>query len=139
MDYLAEVKPIVEGLGFKLVELAWTPIKGGLKFTLYIYNSNGVSLDDCVKVSTALDARLQALMPKGNEALLEVSSPGLSRVFKDVHEYEIFAGQQVQLNLKNGETAMGAIGESNEVGVYVGDNFYEYQQIAKAKLKGGNW
>ncbi|MCL2520919.1 MAG: hypothetical protein FWE37_07995 [Spirochaetaceae bacterium] len=136
MDYLAVVTPIIEGLGFKVVELSHSPVKGGLKFMLYIYKQNGVSLDDCAKVSLACAARLQALMPAGGEALLEVSSPGLNRVFKDVHEYAIFKGKEVQLNLKTGETALGIIGESNEVGVYVNANLYEYAAIAKAKLRG---
>jgi len=67
---------------------------------VYIYNENGVSLDDCETVSNALDAPLDALDPTGNAPYcLDVSSPGLDRPFKTQRDYERNYGEKIEVKL----------------------------------------
>jgi ribosome maturation factor RimP len=127
------IKEVVEAMGYQLVEEQLQRIKGGLKYTLFIYKESGIGSEDCDKVIKALQARLESLNPS-LETLLEVSSPGISRVFKSNHEYGIFKGKQVQLNLDNGQVVKGFIEDNDDKGVTIDKKFYGYNAIKKTKL-----
>ena len=75
--------PIVESLGYELVEVTYAKSASGMQLTLFIYSKNGISLDDCEKVSRALDAPLDELNPTNDVSYtLNVSSLGLDRPIK---------------------------------------------------------
>ncbi len=68
----------------------------GRKLLVYVDKTNGVSLDDCERVSRGVSEALdtQDIMPEG-EYILEVSSPGLDRPLKERWHFESAVGQQV--------------------------------------------
>lgn len=94
------VKPIVEGLGMELVEVAFAKTKEGDALTVFIDKDGGVSLNDCEAVHNAIDAPLDVLDPtEGKPYTLNVSSPGLDRPFKTDRDFAKHIGFKVETSL----------------------------------------
>lgn len=77
------LKPIIENLGYEIVEVDFSKKNDGNNLTVFIDKTGGVNLDDCVRVHEAIDAPLDELDPTaGEHYILNVSSPGLDRPIK---------------------------------------------------------
>jgi ribosome maturation factor RimP len=99
-DQLGELLgPVVAGMGYELWEIEYAPRAGGGLLRLYIDSPDGISLDDCEKVSRAVSAVLDEADPIPNEYTLEVSSPGMDRVLRTRAHFERFAGERVKLEM----------------------------------------
>lgn len=136
--YSEEVIPLIEGLGFQLVELSSANRKGTLHVHLTIYRPEGVGLDDCAEVYTALMPRLEVLSDN-RDIHLEVSSPGLSRGIKSGREFGLFQGKGVRvLTVDSDDWVGGVIVSSDEESVTIrtktGERRFVYGTIKKAKL-----
>lgn len=83
-------------LGFELVDIELSP--KGRQVRVFIDKPEGVDVEDCASVSNHL-TRLFAVENIDYERL-EVSSPGLNRPLKNAADYARFAGQDVQLTLR---------------------------------------
>lgn len=68
---------------------------------IYIYSPEGVTLDHCEAVSRRVGEYLDEadLIPHSYQ--LEVSSPGLERVLRNLREYRLFAGRQVEVRCRS--------------------------------------
>ena len=92
--------PIVENLGYELVEVKYAKGFSGMELTLFIYSPNGISLDDCEKVSKAVDGPLDELNPTNDETYtLNVSSLGLDRPIKSKRDADRNIGTKVDVKL----------------------------------------
>ena len=91
--------PVVADLGYELWEIEYAPRAGGGLLRLYIDSPDGISLDDCEKVSRAVSAVLDEADPIPNEYTLEVSSPGLDRVLRTQAHFARFAGERVKVEM----------------------------------------
>lgn len=99
-DQLRELlAPVVAGVGYQLWELEYTPRAGGGLLRLYIDSPNGISVDDCERVSRLVSETLDAEDPVPGHYTLEVSSPGLDRVLRTREHFERFAGERVRLEM----------------------------------------
>jgi len=99
-DELGELLgPVVSGLGYELWEIEYAPRAGGGLLRLYIDSPEGITLDDCERVSRAISATLDASDPIAGRYTLEVSSPGLDRVLRTRAHFERFAGERVRLEM----------------------------------------
>jgi ribosome maturation factor RimP len=99
-DQLGELLgPVVANLGYELWEIEYAPRAGGGLLRLYIDSPDGISLDDCEKVSRAVSAVLDEADPIPNEYTLEVSSPGLDRVLRTQGHFARFAGERVKVEM----------------------------------------
>lgn len=99
-DRLLELlEPAIEGLGYELVDLDYHVGKGGV-LRVYIDHAEGVSLDDCEKVSHEISALLDVHDPIPDNYVLEVSSPGENRVLRTPKHFTDFAGNRVKVELK---------------------------------------
>jgi ribosome maturation factor RimP len=99
-DQLIELLgPVVSGLGYELWELEYGTRPGGGLLRLYIDSPDGISVDDCARVSRAVSEALDAADPIQNEYTLEVSSPGLDRVLRTPEHFARFAGERVRLEM----------------------------------------
>jgi ribosome maturation factor RimP len=83
-------------LGFELVDVERSP--NGRQVRVFIDKPQGVDVEDCASVSNHL-TRLFAVENIDYERL-EVSSPGLDRPLKKAADFVRFAGQDVQLTLR---------------------------------------
>ena len=95
-DLGALLEKTVNGLGFEVVDLD-LPRNGGL-VREFIERPGGVTVDDCVAVSSHL-SRLFAV-----EAIdygrLEVSSPGLDRRLRQPKDFRQFEGERAQVRMR---------------------------------------
>lgn len=98
------VKPIVEELGFKLVQVKFGGISGNYK-ALQIFaekpDYTSLSIDDCREISRnislILDEKEDLIKDK---YMLEVSSPGLDRNLSSKEDYKRFEGFIINLKAK---------------------------------------
>ncbi len=91
-------EPIVSELGYELVEVKYAKGHSGMDLTLFIYSENGISLEDCEKVSKAVDMPLDELNPTNDEPYsLNVSSLGLDRPIKTAKDAKRNLGKKVEV------------------------------------------
>lgn len=93
------VAPTVEQLGYLLYDVEY--VKEGKEYFLRIYidNENGIDLDDCEKVSTAIDPILDEADPISTAYSLEVSSCGLERHLREERHYTMAIGKEIEVKL----------------------------------------
>lgn len=96
-----KINPTVESLGYEIVEVEYETKKGEVTLTVYVDKvPEGISLDDCEKVSLAIDPLLDELNPTEDKPYtLNVSSPGLDRPFKKQRDFERNYGKEVEVKL----------------------------------------
>ncbi len=94
------VLPIIEERGFELVDVEY--VKEGSNYYLRVYadKEGGITIDDCVEVSRALNPKLDAYDKEFKEPyILEVSSPGLLRPLKKDKDFARNVGKMVEIKL----------------------------------------
>lgn len=92
-------QPIAESLGLSLWDIRFVKEGAGWYLRFFIDKDGGVSLDDCVDFSHAIDKPLDEADPIEQNYFLEVSSPGLERdLVKDFH-FAAVIGQRIKLRL----------------------------------------
>ena len=91
----ALLTPLVEGLGYELWELEYSPGRGNGFLRLYIDAEAGIAIDDCERVSRAVSELLDAEDPIPGQYTLEVSSPGLERPLRTAGQFGRFVGETV--------------------------------------------
>ncbi|MFP4624374.1 MAG: ribosome maturation factor RimP [Gemmatimonadota bacterium] len=89
-----------EALGFEVVELERTGSKNRPVFRLRVDRPDsvpgqGVGLDDCARISRALEEYLDARDTIPANYVLEVSSPGVERPLVKRRDFERFTGHEV--------------------------------------------
>jgi ribosome maturation factor RimP len=93
------IEPAVESLGYELVGVEY---RGGATnglLRIYIDHEDGITVDDCQKVSHQLSGLLDVEDPIQGHYALEVSSPGLDRPLFKAQDFARFAGQQVKVRM----------------------------------------
>jgi len=101
-DLVFEVaKPIVEKLGFELVEVSYNKTRDGKDLSLSIYHKDRpVTIEDCELVSKTLDAPLDELNPTNDESYtLSVGSLGLDREIKTDADFNRSLGKELEISL----------------------------------------
>lgn len=93
------LEPTVEGLGFELVALQYSPGHGHGFVRLYIDQADGVDVEDCARVSEQVGALLDVEDPIQGHYTLEVSSPGADRPLRTAAHFERFKGEQAKVEL----------------------------------------
>jgi ribosome maturation factor RimP len=139
---IARFEPVLQGLGFELVEVEFAPGPGGGTLRVYIDSPEGIDADDCGDVSPVLSELLDADDPFPGRYSLEVSSPGLDRVLRTPEHYARFVDHRVKVELlapRDGRKRYTGMlrrtdGESIEMDV---DNFsvsIKLNEISRARL-----
>lgn len=91
------ISPILEQLGFELVELEFKREGRDWFLRIFIDKEGGVTLDDCADVSREVDALLDVEDLIDTAYRLEVSSPGIDRPLRNARDYERFRGRLVKV------------------------------------------
>ena len=93
------LRPIIEGLGYEVVEITYKKEYGTPTLTCFIDTDKegGIGLDDCEAVSRAIDPVLDENDPTDGEAYnLNVSSPGLDRPLTLERDFVKNKGKEVE-------------------------------------------
>ena len=141
IKYYKECSALVEGLGFKLVDLKIIPAKTITKISAMIASPNpqeSIGVNDCAKVHHALLPRLEAILGT-EDTYMELTSPGMERNIKNAAEFEIFKGREVRVWDKTvTDWVSGVIVSSDDKSVTMEKDgetrVFSYENIAKAKF-----
>jgi ribosome maturation factor RimP len=112
------VKSTVEGLGYILWGYEYRPHSESALLRIFIEKEDGVSVDDCAKVSRQIGAVLDVenLIPVAY--ILEVSSPGMDRVLFTPEQYTAYLGNTVKIRTRTAvndrRNFKGTLKEANE-------------------------
>ena len=136
------VRATVEVLGFELDEVEYQKEHGNWVLTLYIDAPDGVSLDDCERVSRAVDPILDEADPVPDSYVFEVCSAGAERELKRPEDFMQFMGSQVEVKLYqpfNGSKAyVGVLAgyDKGNVAISAGGEEISFQkgQVAQVRL-----
>jgi ribosome maturation factor RimP len=93
------LEPVIEALGYELVELEFHPQGRGGLLRIYLDREGGIGVDDCERASRQVSSVLDVEDPIPGAYTLEVSSPGLDRPLRKAEDYTRFAGQRAKLEL----------------------------------------
>ena len=95
------IEQIVESganaLGYELVAVEYVPQRKNSLLRVYIDSPEGITLDDCEKVSRQISALLDVEDPIKGHYMLEVSSPGIDRPLVKPEHFEKFCGERVKV------------------------------------------
>jgi ribosome maturation factor RimP len=102
---IALIEPILARLGYELVELEYAAGRSQAVLRLFIdkpegQEGQGITVDDCERVSREVAALLDVDDPIPTAYTLEVSSPGFDRVLRTAAHFERFVGSRVFVELK---------------------------------------
>ena len=90
----------IESLGYELLGVEY--IKNGRDTVLRIYidSSQGISIEDCERVSHQVSGVLEVEDPISTAYSLEVSSPGFDRPLFKEKDFVRFAGAEAKISMK---------------------------------------
>ena len=91
--------PIVEEEGCSLWDVEYVKEAGTRYLRIYIDREDGVSIDDCERISRRLDPVLDEEDPIPESYVFEVGSAGTDRVLKRPSDFEQFLGSMVEVSL----------------------------------------
>ena len=95
----ALVTPCITELGYRVWDVEY--VKEGAEWYLRITldSDDGIDIDDCEKVSRAINPIIDEADPIEDFYYLEVSSPGLERVLRKTEHFEASIGEEIEIRL----------------------------------------
>ena len=144
-DLTALFEPVVESMGYELVGIDFHSSEHHGVLRIYIDQDEGITVDDCAKVSRQISAVVDVEDPIELAFDLEVSSPGVNRPLFKFTDFEKYKGSIAKIKLgvalngrKNFSGVLQGVDENQQVFIDVDNEIYElpYQDIAKANLVG---
>ena len=93
------LSPVVSEQGCELYDIEYVKEGGDRILRLYIDKDGGVDLNDCERVSRAVEDVLDEKDPIPAAYVLEVSSPGIERKLKKDSHYARYTGEKVLVRL----------------------------------------
>ncbi len=137
------LEPGIRSMGYELVGIEYQGGgKAGSLLRVYIDSEQGISADDCQKVSYQVSGVLDVEDPIPGHYTLEVSSPGLDRLLFKADDFRRFAGHVVKLRMVhpiNGQRRfkgrLAGIEDGRVVLEQEGEDIsLPYEQIEQARL-----
>jgi ribosome maturation factor RimP len=104
------IRPTLDFLGYELYDLTLAGGAGHHTLRVRIDKPEGVTLDDCERVSKSLGALLDQADPMPARYDLEVSSPGAERPLRNLEDYRRFVGKRANVRYRTGESERVAEG-----------------------------
>jgi ribosome maturation factor RimP len=91
--------PAVGAMGYELLGVQCLKQRRGMLVRVYIDHEDGITLDDCERVSHQVSGILDVEDPIRGEYTLEVSSPGFDRPLFTPEHFTRFMGRRVRVQL----------------------------------------
>lgn len=94
------IVPIIENLGYDVLEVEYAKKVDGMNLTFYIDKTDGITIDDCEKVNNAITDILDEINVSDDAPyILNVSSAGLDRPIKNHKDFIRNKNKQVEIKL----------------------------------------
>ncbi len=139
MDLIEKLRQALEGdienLGYELVDLEFIGGKDAKRLIFYIYSKEGITIDDCERVSGFLDERLDELDLIKSSYYLEVSSQDLSRPLKTDKDLLRNKDELLKIKLKNGDLILAKMKEIKDNSIIFTKEDGEDIEIEKTDIK----
>jgi len=133
----------IKTLGFDIwgIELLGSNLNPTLR--IFIENENGVTVEDCEKVSKHISKVIEADETYSINSTLEVSSPGVERKFFNKDQYINYLGYTIKIRYRDSEQQFKSLSgvlisvSENGLDIKVKDEkyFIRFQEIEKANLE----
>ncbi|MDF1494462.1 ribosome maturation factor RimP [Caproiciproducens sp. CPB-2] len=91
--------PIAAGLGLSVWDVRFLKEGADWFLRIFIDKEGGVGIEDCEKMSRAINGPLDELDPIDRSYCLEVSSPGIDRELVREEHFQAFLGSAVRVKL----------------------------------------
>ena len=106
------VKPITDELGYFLWDISYVKEGAVWYLRVFIDRDEGISIDDCEKVTEPVNAVLDEADPIKQSYMLEVGSAGLERELLKEEHFEVCIGDKVRIRFirtVDGEKEISAV------------------------------
>jgi ribosome maturation factor RimP len=139
-DLKTRLEQLIEDSGFELAELT-APVVGGRQIVrIYIYSPDGVTLDDCARISRQVSDRLDTDDPVAGRYTLEVSSLGLDRPLTTLRDFRRRVGEKMAVTYNDGngkKTIQGLLKECDgpSIRIETGETIVDIPVGAKLRGK----
>ncbi|MEZ5490375.1 MAG: ribosome maturation factor RimP [Gammaproteobacteria bacterium] len=94
------LEPTITALGLELWGVEHISQGRHSVLRIYIDNPDGISIEDCERVSRQVSAVLDVEDPIAGEYNLEVSSPGADRRLFSLEQFNLYVGNEVSVRLR---------------------------------------
>ena len=137
------IKKDIKTLGYDIwgIELLGSSLNPTLR--IFIDNENGVTVEDCEKVSKHVSKVIEADDTYSINSILEVSSPGIERKFFNEDQYVNYLGYTIKIRYRDTEnqfrSVKGVLSSVSKKGLSINikeeECFIRFQEIEKANLE----
>jgi ribosome maturation factor RimP len=97
----AILEPLLKAEGLSLVDIQYQSERGGWILRVLIDKKQGITLDDCARVSREFGQLLDVENTIPTSYRLEVSSAGLDRPLKKMEDFVRYTGRRVRIKTKD--------------------------------------
>lgn len=137
------ITPIADELGYLLWDVEYAKEGADMILRVTIDKADeGITIDDCERMTRAIDPLLDEADPIEDAYLLEVSSPGIERELTRPEHFEVCEGEEVELRLfapvdgsKVWRGILKGLGEAGQIVVEVGGTDRSFDATAVSKIK----
>ena len=135
------IKEKIENLGYDLYDVEYAKEAKDYFLRVYIDSQNGITLEDCEKVSNEINEPLDKSNIIVDSYFLEVSSPGIEKVLRKDKHLQANIGEEVEVKLfkkdeKGNKSYIGQLKNFNEREIIIETNeeiTIERKNIAQIK------
>ena len=135
------IEPTVTELGYRIWDITYAKVGADYHLEITIDSDAGIGIEDCERVSRAIDPILDEVNPTEDFYYLEVSSPGVERELRTEEHILLSVGERVEVKLfapKDGVKSVIGVLSSYEDGVLTvaADNeSYTFAKSDVSKIK----
>jgi ribosome maturation factor RimP len=137
------IEPVIRSEGMDLIEVEYRCEAQGWVLRLFLDQEEGVTVDDCARVSRVVGDLLDVADPIVNPYHLEVSSPGLNRPLRKWEHFQRYIGNIVDVrtgtSIHNRRKFKGRLSEARPEGITIdcdGQSFdIPLNQLERARLR----
>ncbi len=133
MESISKIKvllePYLENGKYFIVDLKISPSRNSPVLTLLLDTDEGISIEECAKISRKLGNDIEAENVFATPFVLEVSSPGVDTPLTNQRQYQKNIGRSLKISLVDGEKKTGKLSVVSETGIEI------FEEVLKGKLK----
>ncbi|GAB3174187.1 ribosome maturation factor RimP [Telluribacter humicola] len=108
------LEPYLREGDYFIVDILLKPSRGSQKISILLDSDEGITIQECAKISRKLGAELEEKNIIEEAYTLEVSSPGLDQPLKLVRQYRKNIERDLKVTLQSGEILTGNLVEVKE-------------------------